>query len=215
MRYLDWARFLSLLEQRSIYCPAASLLQDKFEGSLSAADVIEGRSQTTALMYHKVFRRCTYISCWCLSEYESVGMWHPYGSMVAIHTSFDKLKNLFIQHGFDVGLVGYFDFDKDRIHMGIPPLQFFFKRREFEFEHEVRAVSKLPHNLPDFEGNWEEDWHPSPGISISVNLQWFIDRVTVAPDTPVWVVDLIKCICDTYKLRKPVVRSSLDVEPRY
>lgn len=110
-RYFDFAKFVALLQTRSLYFSRADLLGDPLEGSFTQAyaaqreamlaDPPEGRTRDELA---KVFRhnerifaqmpRACYVNCWHLGDHESMAMWRGYGGGaygVAIRSTFERL----------------------------------------------------------------------------------------------------------------------------
>ena len=91
-RYMDFTKFVSMLESRSIYFCRTDLLGDDFEGSLTRAEAEERerfesrlREQHRALVLHKSVGpkvrsevQNSIVSCWHMNEYESMAMWRLY-----------------------------------------------------------------------------------------------------------------------------------------
>jgi hypothetical protein len=105
---MDFAKFVSLLDSQALYFARASLLEDKFEGSVSHAtlmaesalfrrmtnDIVEtigeehrerweGREawRVREQRERREFEKdWTFVNCWHLNEAESDAMWKLYGS---------------------------------------------------------------------------------------------------------------------------------------
>src|SRR5687767_1976544 len=88
-RYLDFTKFVYLLDSRALFFARVDTLQDQFEGSFSEANA-ELRAKAFREKPHlgdlyEKFRRtmeerrkATYVSCWHINEYESFAMWKIY-----------------------------------------------------------------------------------------------------------------------------------------
>lgn len=93
-RYMDFAKFVNLLQTRKLHFHQAADFEDRFEGSVPeivkearrleygrAAD--QGRMPPKGHEIHaeinKCLRRFTYLNCWHMKEEESVAMWEKYG----------------------------------------------------------------------------------------------------------------------------------------
>lgn len=145
----------------------------------------------------------TYINCWHENSFESEAMWKLYTTNldhgVAIKTTFDKLhRSIKRNPNISIGRINYIDFNSK--FAGVND-SFWYKRKSFEHEKEVRAIMK------DFLGNGDK------GKLITADLRILIDKVYVSPTSPKWITDLIKEIMEKYGLKKKVYQSGLNEEP--
>lgn len=114
-RYMDFTKYVALLETSSLYFCRGDKLGDPFEGSTTRANyevALEFAKETSASMpqghkdvpldsFEKLFvepalhtRQRTYINCWHLNEGESDAMWKLYAQTneaVAITSTFKRL----------------------------------------------------------------------------------------------------------------------------
>lgn len=149
-------------------------------------------------------RTQTYISCWHSNESESEAMWHLYSkdvtNAVAIRTT---TEHLYASLDYDprilIGRVNYIDFAKQYAPINAA---FWYKRKSFEHEREVRAVIFDPYNK-------------SAGISIPVDIDHLIDGIYVSPYSPKWFVDVVQSVVEAYKINKPIFQSELLATPFY
>ncbi len=158
-RYMDFTKFVCMLDRQSLFFCRPDCLDDRFEGMWGPAsrrsleidlrDRVEkggnvvggverqlrGHKRTAAYM-----RQLTAVNCWHLNQHESVAMWKLYiykHQGIAIRSNVSKLiasfpddKNVLIH----VGVVNYIDFDADSIPSGnyLRPLLYklhFLKKR--------------------------------------------------------------------------------------
>src|ERR1700690_932937 len=153
-RYMDFTKFVSLLEHDGLYLPRIADLNDSFEGSFA-----HGNETLRPLVYRHIrnkfgiaagelmkrLRWWVAASCWHINEQESAGMWKLYtktNEAVCIQSTFRKLRDAF-GSAVRVGLVRYVDYEKDWIPESNPLAPFLYKRKSFEHEHEVRALIPL------------------------------------------------------------------------
>jgi hypothetical protein len=119
-RYMDFAKFVDLLDKQALFFPRATLFNDAYEGSVSNETVrsrpeiidkiILGfekeiqnslrKTMASKCEFQSLERRWardwTYISCWHKNDHESAAMWSLYASSnqaVAIQSTFDRLYN--------------------------------------------------------------------------------------------------------------------------
>jgi hypothetical protein len=163
-RYMDFTKFVSLLDRGALYFARADQLGDPFEGSYPAANqpmraqwAREQGLPDDAFEDLELARRIQpqlhYISAWHLNEVESAAMWSLYlrtGEGIAIRSTFKRLCDSMAAdpHVIYVGLVGYLDYDTTPIPEGNMFWPFVHKRLSFEHEREVRAV------IADFDYFW-------------------------------------------------------------
>ncbi len=226
-RYMDFTKFVILLDKSALFFCRADKLGDPFEGSYPKANVklrktelqqaVKEGALSPDLPIDKInaymgnnlknFLEFASVSCWCLSEYESAALWKLYiksDQGVAIRSTFHCLKTSFRDDSSDIfiGKVKYIDYQKDIFPTKNPLYPFIYKRKSFEYEQELRAVTtEFPPS--------EHDKY------ITVDLDVLIDRIYVAPSSPDWFFELVKSVTKKYDLDKEVTRSALDAKPLY
>lgn len=86
-RYLDFTKFVSLLDTKSLFFIRADKLSDPFEGSFSKANIklrplVYGENFSIIhekfSKFHMEIRKFTFINSWHMNEYESDAMWRLY-----------------------------------------------------------------------------------------------------------------------------------------
>src|SRR6476660_3965684 len=93
-RYIDFVRFVAMLNAGGLFFSRADLLGDPFEGTFSPQSVEEfclatrrpyeqGRAWAEVL---RDLRKNSYVSCWHESEVESAALWSLYGNSIALRT---------------------------------------------------------------------------------------------------------------------------------
>lgn len=228
-RYMDFTKFVSLLDKSAPFFTRADRLGDPFEGSYSKANVVrrpevykgkipEG-TLITLSQFHRILIRHTVINCWHLSEYESAAMWKLYlksDEGIAVRSTFRRLKDCFKGDKFHIyiGKVKYIDYDKDWLPEGNALYPFVHKRKSFEHEQELRAVIQQFRYTKNGEINWDRPLFDD-GVYVQVDLDLLIDKIYLAPTAPKWLPELVKSVTKRYKLDKEVVQSTLDDVPVY
>lgn len=225
-RYMDFTKFVSMLENKGLFFPSSDNLGDPFEGSFSAvnkklrpliqkhADHLPDDARSGDLV--KKLRQWVLISCWHVSDYESAGMWNLYAKTdeaVCIQSTYGRLKNC-LPSNAKIGLVRYVDYLSEWIPESNLLAPFMYKRKSFEHEKELRAILNLS-GIDDFNLGFSdiEGDPPNGGRWASLDVSKLIEKVYVAPYAPKWFGDLVESVVKTYHLSKPVVKSSLDDEP--
>ncbi|HAZ15533.1 MAG TPA: hypothetical protein DCY54_02700 [Parachlamydiales bacterium] len=130
-RYLDFTKFASLLEKKSLYFCRTDLLGDPFEGSYPKGSLAAREQHFQEMGYKdnclrtlraisRNSRRQMYVSCWHMNPIESEAMWNRYTSNgrtnegIAIRTTFKKLRDSFnvTEKRIFIGQVRYIDYPK-------------------------------------------------------------------------------------------------------
>ncbi|MBO4389021.1 MAG: hypothetical protein J5785_06260 [Spirochaetales bacterium] len=142
-----------------------------------------------------------FINCWHWNEYESEAMWNLYSSSVdnavAIQTTYALLKE---ELGAEVKVkpVHYIDFSR---HFADINELYLYKRKSFEYEHEVRAY------FYDFSNK------KVLGIERRVDLNRLINGVYISPYSPDWYYNLISDLVSRYGYSFNVFRSNMVKQP--
>lgn len=128
-RYMDFTKFVALLEDQALYFPRLSTFTDPLEGFLTRPTferlAVFGHDATTdeerAVGRDNVeaFRRARdllYVSSWHLNEHESAAMWRLYlksDEGLAIRTTVAELKRAFAPatQAIHIGSIHYVDYD--------------------------------------------------------------------------------------------------------
>ncbi|HTD66746.1 MAG TPA: hypothetical protein VK846_09495 [Candidatus Limnocylindria bacterium] len=223
-RYLDFTKFVSLLQNAGVFFPTVASLHDPFEGSFA-----RGNQILRPLVYKHVpnefgisapeiiqrLRHSVAASCWHMNEHESAGMWKLYAKTneaVCIQSTFRKLRDCFSKD-VRVGTVRYVDYETEWIPESNPLVPFLYKRKSFEHEREVRAVIPLNDLTEVLRGKSVEK---NSGVWRKADLNLLVERVYIAPDAPDWFASLVENVTKQYGyLQTTVVKSSLANSPIY
>lgn len=209
-RYLDFTKFVSMLDTRSVYFPCASMFIDKFEGSYSQKNMeyraLLQKTHSREAIDMRQLRQEVGISCWHANDHESAAMWELYAKTneaVCIQSTYDKLS-IVLEDIAELGLVQYIDYQEDFIPEHDPYLAFLYKRKSFEHENEVRALIKsLPHK------------NVGAGLGVSVDIELLIENIYISPSAPKWFHELVANTVKRFGLQKSVKQSSLAEDPIY
>jgi hypothetical protein len=145
----------------------------------------------------------TFINCWYESSYESEAMWRLYTSSldqgIAVKTNYKRLYDGLCRNpDIHIGRVNYIDFSSNFV--GIND-SFWYKRKSFEHEREVRAI------FSDFRSG--EDF----GKLVPVNLNILIEKVYLSPTSHPWFKELVEDVMGKYELRKLLQVSDMTTKP--
>jgi hypothetical protein len=237
-RYMDFAKFVDLLETRHLWFSRLDKMPDPWEGALSPASlpVIERwirdrhtdvtdeaevirRRDIWAKDNYTINQLMTYVSCWHMNEHESMAMWNLYsGRGIAVRSTYLRLCQSFgsVTEPEFVGEVDYIDYRTQAINPGNTFNAALCKRMSFVHERELRAV--VERRPPDWtSGRPDHEKYAKsqpPGVSIAVDLDTLIEGVIVSPGRPGWFGDLVERVMRTYGLRNRTVETSgLDERP--
>jgi len=219
-RYINFVKFMSLLQKRKLFFPKGVCLLDPFEGTTTKANISSRLSDYPhipqdiyegTMKHMNVIKRCIYVNCWNISENEANLMWESYMKEnfgVAIRSTFERLSNCFQTNSnlrIRFGKVKYVDYNIDKFNELVGYLFFLHKRKIYKYENELRAMTILmeheKHKIS------EEDFTIT-GIYIPVDLDILIEKIVVSPKAESWHIDLVKSIMEEYNLKKNVGKSS-------
>ena len=100
-RYMDFSKFVEILDRKSLFFTRSDKFEDKFEGSYPKAnfDSSNKNYQEDFLVWSKKVRErirpYMLINCWHINQCESSAMWKLYSQCneaIAIQTTFGNLK---------------------------------------------------------------------------------------------------------------------------
>jgi len=221
---MDFLKFYAILENRKLFFPRLTILNDPFEGHPPRSIIdsyrnklaeLEGKDFDKMLEIAKhnitVFKQGRFlicVSCWHNNPSESAAMWELYlkqNEGIAIKTTFEGLKDAFAKSEIEVtgGLVEYVNYDTfQRKEMNILCWAT-LKRLGFEHEREFRVAVLDPSSLN------------TAGISVPVDIESLIEEIYVSPSMPDWTVSLIQKLLIKYGFNREIKRSTISCHPMY
>lgn len=227
-RYIDFTKFISLLQKRKMFFPKAVSLQDPFEGATTKANIFIRKSNYPhissdifkgTMKHMEVIKESIYVNCWNISEEETNLMWASYveeNSGVAIQSTFKRLKSCFHTNSnlkIRIGKVKYIDYYKtDNFNELVGYLYFLHKRKIYKYENELRAMTLLMGHQKN--KALEEDF-TDKGIFVPINLDMLVEKVVVSPNAKIWQVNLVESLMEEYGVIKIVEQSSIYKAPHY
>jgi hypothetical protein len=234
-RYMDLAKYLAILQRRSLFFPRATLLGDPFEGSSTTPMVaarqyiMKNRTTDPALAAYKdlpdsfftmgeIFKSMVQnylISCWHMNEHESAAMWSQYlqsNEGVCIRSTYRRLRSCLPKFVY-IGEVNYIDYQTEGFAINIAFNFIMHKRKSFEHERELRAVFWDVHGSPDAQP-YKMKVEPA-GLWIEVELPSLIETVHISPTAKPWLATVIQEVTAKYDLHVPVLQSTLADSPLY
>ena len=228
-RYLDFTKFVSMLDKRALFFIRADKLDDTFEGSFSKGNIklrpiVYGDKIPKDVLSKlsniwKENRKYMLINSWHISRYESAAMWKLYlksNEGVAIKSTFKRLCDSFNNYTDDVisiGKIKYIDYENEWIPEGNSFYPFLHKRKSFEYEQELRAIlHRLP--LKEDEIVLGEELFEC-GLNVPVELDILVEKIFLSPTAPGWFYELVKSIANKFNFDKEIVQSNLNEDPVY
>jgi hypothetical protein len=236
-RYFTLEGFLSMLSRQALFFVKASELEDHYEGTLPKFNELLAQSifrpqlpsdydfenfRRQVSESYNLFKQIILINSWYLDEFELVSMWRVRENGVLVESTFKHFRDSFRENQRDtvhIGTVKYMDFQTEWLPEGNLFEAFVTKRRQFQSEHEIRAVRMLPGSIVGLQPAPGQPTVPeerldsseilSKGKYVSVDLNELISRVHVAPLADDWIVPAIRSVLSKYGVNKPVEKSAL------
>jgi hypothetical protein len=236
-RYMDLARFLSIIETRALFFPSVATLAeiDPYEGEPALARLRTAKEAGTEALRTfrlnaEVFKHLNFFNYWHMNDGESDAMWKLYikGSEgIAIQSTVDRVRASF-HDSEDTVYMAKVLYVPD--HSDVPsPSPFFalsdymFKRPAFQHEQEVRLGTHRCDVRPEFvdaagrieaahAGVTTGDVLLLPerkGVSVRANIPSLIERVVISPFSPTWFSDLVASLSRRLGYTFEVVTSEL------
>lgn len=242
-RYLDFAQFVDLLENKAIFFSNMECLPDPFEGVCPKRNVEEFRSRLLSSVpkgieevaiealimpsYKKAeipFMNLL-VNCWHCNKEESYAMWMIYaGKGIAIKTRFSRLRDSFAGTEEDI-LIGRIQYIHHETHMHYTEQselffnksyitdKIFSKPYWYSYEKEVRVFT--------LEKQCEEEINKgfaTQGKHVPVDINILIEEIKTSPFAP-WLEsftrEFLKNNNEKYKLNAKVISSYIFKEPDY
>lgn len=249
-RYLSFEKFANLLATESLHFARADTFEDPYESFVPPSIMHLFKQETchlgekespAVIELWKEWRKWVMCCCWHQANQQSMVMWGRYemhNSGIAIKTTMQRLKSSFgYKKNIPVHIcnVRYINYDRFKIPKSISNmnriyLPFFYKRKEFRNENEVRAIIDTspyikqdfftvkkgpnidrkaidPQQLLDIRYHKIDD--KDKGRNLKVNLKTLIDEIIISPYTESWVAETVESIVNQYNYDFPVNRSKL------
>ena len=238
-RYLSFPKYVSLLEERSLYFATADTLGDPYEGAASHANKqlrpnvdahAISRFGTTPEKWqayldskgarNQSWRQWFFVNCWHLNSHESEAMWQlyvPHSHGVAIRTRHGKLVDALPEY-IHIGKISYIDYEKQWMPEGTLFHRYMHKRKSFSHESEVRAMfADLPTVRDPSSGTHflTQEANPNGGRYVAIDLEALVESVLIAPTAPAWFRKVVEAVTLRYELTFPIKQSQLSREPEF
>jgi len=212
-KYMDLSKLIDLLLSGKMFMSRSDKFEDQYEGTFSEPTFEEIKRLSVDnpefLQYYKQHREQVVISSWHLNEYESFAMWQIFTQKhegLAIRSTIGRLQQAleperqFEQH---IGEVNYIDYKREYIPFDNAFFPFLFKRKNFNYEREVRIITDVSHTGIEIDN----------GLKIDVDISRMIDRIYIHPKSENWyknlVVELLKRLGFDFAIEKSDLESEI------
>lgn len=242
-RFIDFPKFLSLLEYESLYFSRIDKLgDDLWEGQYpkritakvvtikvdkdmhdlnpddpSYPSSIEELGQDEQKFFRDSARaniKYNFANCWCLNEYESSNLWQIYS----------RDKGIAIQSTVGKLKNCFRNYTESDVHL--------FQVKYIDYDKE--AIDDIGwifatsiHKRKEFEDEKElralisfspakkSYYENKDGINVKVDVDTLIEQIYLSPQSPSWHFFLVENILERFGLRKTVQKSKLSQKPEY
>lgn len=232
VKYMDLAKYISLLMTRSLFFCRQDRFEDKFEGILplssktyivnwykdlrernffdvSMPDELIEKNVMDHFVLQEELKKETFINCWNIYKNESIALWKIYSQAqngIMIKSSVNRLYESLEKTPELIwpSEVRYINHLTDPIRtFGNTLSPVLYKHHAYGYEEEFRLIHRLG----------SSDTLPKDineyGVLASVELDKLIAEVVVSPFSPKWFFDIIKDITNKYDLQAEVNQSVL------
>jgi hypothetical protein len=208
-RYMDFAKFIEMLESRSLWFARIDQLHDPLEGTHTDAELagirehLEKSKARRIIGIFRFARKELYASCWHAGSAESLAMWDLYGKgsgIVAIKSTVGRLRQAAsnCDEPVLISRIKYVDWDDAP---GLDNVLVACSRKDLSYQHEseVRVIIFAMAN---------ERTKGKLGVSLQVDLGRLLTEVMVGPREQKWVARLVERVMKRYGLSQPVTASN-------
>jgi hypothetical protein len=219
-RYMDLAKFVSMLEQKALWLARADAFRDRHEGrfpddmrrliekSYEGFDDDDDSPVKDADDFQDYLVKNTFISCWHENLDENMVMWEIYGrdnNALAVQTTVGRISRSISTSG----ITGHSLLLKKVAYQKASEISgnllyedcFFIKRPHFFFEKEVRVSL-------DTYSRMNPSKNTPHGHKLPANINELVETVMVHPDSSEWFVNVVNSIVKKYKINAQVVRGA-------
>jgi len=241
-RYMDFTKFVDILDKRKLFFSSIEQLNDPFEGSFPKAsidfiknnilslfdkDFINNHTITEDIAIQafsksaRLWRNWAHVCCWNIGKVESEALWRIYCSGregIAIQSTIGRFKESIRKETQDIyiGKIHYIDYSKAHIPIKgsdqIKPL--LYKRVSFQHEREVRAIAFPSHLIKVTENHIEIDTKKR-GYYSAIDPNLLIEKVVISPLSEKWKKGLLQSVISKYNMDFVVEQSQISNKPLF
>lgn len=167
------------------------------------------RNNQTNIWNETNFIKKIFINCWHMNDFENFAMWKIYSEIfgVCIQSTYKKLCDSFkdVNFGFYneknkiyIGKVNYIDGDNFLIPSDNAFWPYIHKRKEFEYENELRCIITKWDNVEIL------------SLNIKIDTEKLIDKIYINPFSPDYFEKNFKNLCQKYGISsEKIIKSNL------
>lgn len=204
-RYMDFARFIQMIERQTLWFSRLDKFEDPLEGLHTDAELagirkhVEKKRAEQLITLFREARKNTYVSCWRAGRTESLAMWDLYGKgsgIVAVKSTVGLLKEAVESYDQAVFIskVRYIDWSE---RLGLDNVLVACSRKDLSYQHEGEVRAILSDTVR----------RPQTGIAVPVDTNSLVTEIMVGPREKEWVVQLVEQIKKRYDLPQAVFAS--------
>ncbi len=219
-RYMEFSRFVQLLESRQLWFARADQFDDPLEGMLTDGEFLYEPAtddepprfrDATSDPLAQMMRHTAYINCWRMGEAESIAMWDLYGKgsgSVAVTTTVGLVKEQLSQDLRSVYMaeVRYVDWNAPNAPRGMFDL---ITRKDIGYAHEAE-MRLFFWNTGGI--RTEEPYRPEltpTGLTFSIDPQELITHLWIGPrETTASIQLLVEGVVARHGLNIPITVSN-------
>lgn len=205
-RYMDFARFVEMIESQSLWFSRVDQLEDPLEGTHTDAELAGIRKNLKKERAEQLIRVVRsgrtdiFVNCWRAGTAESLAMWDLFGKgsgVVAVKSTVGLLKRVVADYAEAVYIsqLRYVDWSDSH---GLDNVLVACSRKDLSYKHESEVRAMIMGYKPGAK---------KVGIRVSIDVSELISEVIVGPREKPWVVELVQNVMKRYKLSPPVVAS--------
>lgn len=243
-RYMDLAKYVSLLQTRALHFARADRLGDPFEGSVPYLNSEEGakrivdalaaakapeldkkfpgmsRDQIANMLsqmaaFHRASIAETYCNCWHMSEHESAAMWKLYCQASDAICIQSTFSSLADALPPWTNAGVVRYLDYDREAIDVSNGFNRFLTKRRSFEHEREVRAIAWSRTGGADGEQIRKCISGDTVVVPVDVSKLVRGVYVSPTSSPWFADVIAGLNKQYGLHAPVHRSRLEERPLY
>lgn len=232
-RYMNFAKYLSMLINKGLWFTRLPTLEDEFEcsspkshldilknnlkgkiGEKQIQEILEGNIEVA-----RIYREWIFINCWHMNPEESYDMWKIYSNnneSISIQTTYRQLSDL-LPKDISLSMVRYIDYEEAILPFGYPVQFAIYKREAYKYENEIRAIKtgEFPiEDRKDHKAIFSEE-KLIPGEIVPIDLNKLIHKVIISPLSENWFYEIVKNVSKKFLLNAPIEKSSLNNAPIY
>lgn len=208
-RYIDFTKFVSMLETNSLFFVRADKLLDldpyegffhemKFHEEYKKYGKMYDALKESARTEHPKF---VFVNCWHINPNESDAMWKIYSKDdkgIAIQSTIKKLKESFeaTSDELQIGKVRYVDHNKEQLIYENVFERFRTKPIAYSHEQELRLFA------------FETENNQTNGLAIDSKLEILIENLYLSPTSSSWFLDLVNNIFKKYGFDNSIISKS-------